>query len=130
MRSTILLAEDDAAVLKMTKLRLEHEGFEVVTATDGEEALTQIAANGNIDLILLDVKMPRLDGFQVCSRLKERSATAKIPIIVLTASETLWSRLVDRCIELGITDWLKKPFRSQELLEKIHKALGNQREEK
>ena len=119
----ILLAEDDAGVRKMVTIRLTFEGFEVVQSADGEEALQQVAAAGGVDLILLDIKMPKLDGFQVCERLKAAPATAKIPIIVFTASSIHWQQLTDRCIELGVTDYLRKPFRSQELLERVRKAL-------
>lgn len=126
MSRRILLAEDDLSVVKMTKLRLEHEGFEVVVAKDGEEALDE-AAGLKIDLILLDVRMPKLDGFEVCQRLKADTHTAKIPIIVFTASTARWSQMADRCIELGVVDWLKKPFRSQDLLDKIRRALRMER---
>jgi len=122
----ILLAEDDTSVLKMTRLRLEHEGFEVLVATDGEEALQQMADAGEVDLVLLDVRMPKLDGFQVCKRLREDPQTMRIPIIVFTASVTQLQRLTDQCIELGVTGWLRKPFRSKDLMDKIHEALGEE----
>ena len=126
---SILLAEDDPAVLKMTKLRLEHEGFRVLTATDGQQALDCLKHRGAVDLILLDVRMPKLNGFQVCKRLKADPQTARIPIVVFTASSSNWQHIMDQCLELGIADWLKKPFRSEELLGKIHHALGDQRGE-
>jgi CheY-like chemotaxis protein len=124
MKRQILLAEDDQAVLKMTKLRLEHEGFEVVVATNGEEAVRQ-ALGHHAALILLDIRMPKLDGYEVCRQLRQAPITAKTPIIVFTGSTAQWQKLTDRCIELGITDWLKKPFRSKDLLEKVHRALGD-----
>ena len=77
-----------------------------------------------MDLILLDLKLPKLDGFEVCRRLKADPATATIPIVVFTGTEEYSRGLADRCVELGIAEWLKKPFRSQELLEKIQRALG------
>ena len=120
----ILLAEDDVAVLKMTQLRLAHAGFEVVTAVDGEDALQRVLQDGTIQLVLLDLKMPKLDGFEVCQRLKAEPRTATIPIILFTASSVHWNSITDKCIELGVTDWLKKPFQSTELLEKIRRALG------
>jgi CheY-like chemotaxis protein len=126
-KGRILLADDDPSILKMTKLRLEHEGYEVVVASDGEEVLTQVAASGAIDLILLDLKMPKLNGLETCKRLKANPATAPIPIIIFTASETFVEHLTDLCCELGATDCLKKPFRSQELLEKIGKVIDNER---
>jgi CheY-like chemotaxis protein len=122
-RRRVLLAEDDQAVLKMTRLRLEHEGFDVVCATNGEEALKQAAVQDDIVLALVDIRMPKLDGFQVCKRMKEDPKTTHIPIIVFTASVSQLQRLTDRCIELGVAGWLRKPFRSKDLMEKIHHAL-------
>ncbi len=123
-RKRILLAEDDPSILKMTKLRLEYEGFDVIVATDGSQAIEQAMANGGLDLILMDIRMPKLDGLQVCQHLKADPATANIPIIVFTASTGRWQSLADRCLELGVEDWLKKPFTSRELLGKIHRVLG------
>jgi CheY-like chemotaxis protein len=125
MKQRILVAEDDPSILKMMKLRLEYEGFEVVLTVDGEQAFNQATADGVIDLILLDIKMPKLDGFEVCKRLKADPVTAKIPIILFTASEAHWLKLADRCIELGVADWIRKPFRSEDLLAKIRKVLKN-----
>lgn len=123
-KKRILFAEDDPSVLKVTKARLEAEGYEVLPATDGAEALKLAGTGGTIDLILLDIKMPKMDGFQVCNRLKVNPQTAKIPIIIFTASETHWKMLADKCIELGLEDWILKPFQTKVLLEKIRRAFG------
>ena len=125
-KKRILLAEDDRPVLTMTKLRLEHEGFEVIVAMDGQEALAQVQAVKGIDLILMDVKMPKLNGLQVCERLKAQPATAKIPVIIFTATLSQWQHITDQCLELGVTDWLKKPFRSEDLIQRIYRALGEE----
>ena len=122
-RPRILLAEDDASVLKMTRLRLEHEGFDVIVATNGEEALKQVDQYADISLALVDVRMPKLDGFQVCKRMKADPKSMHIPIIVFTASVSQLQRLTDRCIELGVSGWLRKPFRSKDLMDKIHQLL-------
>ena len=127
MKRRILLADDDPTVLKITAVRLESEGFEVVTALDGEEALKQVSTQPAFDLFLIDVKMPKLDGFQLCERLKGNPATAQIPIILFTGSTDRWQGLTDQCIQLGVADWLKKPFRTKELLEKVHHVLGDER---
>lgn len=120
----VLVAEDDPSVLKMTKLRLEHEGYRVIVASDGQEALDRATGDDlKIDLILLDVRMPKLDGFQVCQRLKEQPSTRDIPIVVFTASESNMRHLANRCLELGISGWLKKPFRSSDLMDHVHRAL-------
>ena len=123
MRKRILLADDEVTLLKIIKLRLEHEGFGVITAVDGEEALTH-AFSKPVDLMLLDIKMPKLDGFEVCKRLKENPVTQKIPLILFTASSARWQNITEKCAELGVADCLKKPFQSKELIEKINQALG------
>ena len=119
----ILIAEDDPSVLKVTRLRLEHEGYEVVSATDGEDALRQMEAHPPIHLVLLDVKMPKMNGYQVCQRLKKNPATKHIPIIVFSASKSYLTQLADQCIEIGANDWIRKPFKTQDLLEKIRYVL-------
>ena len=123
-KKRILIGEDDPSVLKMTTLRLEHEGYEVIPTMDGDGVLQQAEGAPPIHLILLDVKMPKRNGYDVCRILKRQPATAKIPVIVFTASESQGSMLTDRCIEVGAADWLKKPFRTHELMAKIHRALG------
>ena len=119
----ILIAEDDPSILKMTRLRLEHEGFEVLTATDGEEALHQAVEQLPIHVILLDIRLPKLTGYEVCRTLKRHPTTAQIPVIVFSASESQMQHLADRCVEVGASDWIKKPFRTAELLAKIRRAL-------
>jgi len=122
-KKRILLVEDDPVVLKVTKRRLEHEHFAVVTAVDGEEAVTRATANGPVDLVLLDLKLPKFDGFEVCKRLKANPATAAVPIIIFTASSVSWQRLIDQCVDLGVTALIRQPFQSEELLKKIRQAL-------
>ncbi len=126
MKKRILLADDEVSILEATKRRLEHEGYEVTTATDGEEVLEEAFdfEEGGFDLILLDIKMPKLDGFQVVKKLKENPSTDKIPIILFTASSARWEALLAKCVELGITDFLKKPFQSKELVARVRHVLG------
>ncbi len=126
-KGCILLADDDPSVRKMTTVRLEHEGYEVIVASDGEEVLTQVAANAAVDRILLDLKMPKLNGLEVCRRLKANPATATIPVVIFTASEGFLERLADLCLELGASDWIRKPFRSPDLLGKIRKLVDARR---
>jgi len=125
-KKRILIADDDLSILKMTKFRLEHEGYEVVAVTDGEEALHQAEAQLPIHLFLVDIKMPKLNGYELCLALKQRAATVDIPVIVFTGSESQIQRLSNKCIEAGATDWIKKPFLSRDLMEKIHRALGEE----
>ena len=121
----VLVGEDDQSVLKVTKARLEHEGYEVIEAIDGE-AILRHATDDAVQVILLDVWLPKGNGYEICRALKRSSATRHIPVIIFTASESQMQKLADRCIEAGATDWIKKPFRTAELLEKIHHALQSQ----
>ncbi len=125
-RKRILIGEDDPSILRMTRLRLQHEGFDVLEACDGQAVLDQAEAEPVIHLILLDIKMPKLNGYEVCRRLKAGPGTARIPVIVFSASETQLQHLANRCIEAGAADWIKKPFRTKDLLGKIHRALGEE----
>lgn len=122
----ILIGEDDESILKVTRYRLEHEGYQVLEAADGEAVLHQVSTAGPVHLILLDIKMPRLNGYEVCRQLKQNPATSQIPVIVFTASESQLTRLADRCIEAGASDWIKKPFRTKDLMQKIHRILGEE----
>jgi DNA-binding response OmpR family regulator len=121
----ILIGDDEVNVLKVTKTRLEHEGYEVVTAADGEQVLERALAE-KIHLILLDVKMPKMNGLDVCRALKRRAETEAIPVIVYSGSEGLVQSLADRCIDIGAAGWLVKPFKTSELLGKIRGALNEE----
>ena len=122
-KKRILIVEDDPSVLKMTSIRLRHEGYDVLTATDGESALSTIDQDPQIHLILLDVRLPKIDGYEVCRTVKRQPATMHIPVIIFSASESQLGRLADRCIEAGAVDCIRKPFQTRELLGKIHRAL-------
>ena len=123
-KKRILLVDDEPPVLKVTKLRLEHEGYEVVTAIDGEEVVEKVLSQGmGFDLILLDLKLPKLDGFRVCERLKKNPEASKIPVIVFTASSASWQQLTDQCVDLGIADKIRKPFQTKDLLSKIRRVM-------
>lgn len=125
-KKRILIAEDNPSILRMTQVRLEHEGYDVVTASDGEAAVAQACAQAPVHLILLDIKLPKLNGYDVCRALKQREGTTGIPVIVFSASESQIQYLADRCIEVGAADWIRKPFRTKDLLMKIHRALGEE----
>ena len=124
MKKRILVVDDEAGVLKVTKFRLEHEGYEVLVAYDGQDAVDRANTDLPIHLILLDLRMPKLNGYEVCQALKRQSKTSEIPVIIFSASDQVLQRLADRCIELGASDWIKKPFHTAELMAKIHRALG------
>ncbi|UCE62155.1 MAG: response regulator transcription factor [Phycisphaerales bacterium] len=116
--ATILVAEDEPDMAKGLRDNLEFEGYTVVTAEDGEAALTAVAES-NPDLVLLDLMMPKVDGLQVCHQIRQRGLT--IPILMLTAR----SQEIDivRGLEVGADDYITKPFNIRELLARVKAAL-------
>lgn len=116
MTARILVVDDVPANVKLLEARLRAEYYEVVTATDGYEAL-EISENSNIDVILLDVMMPGLDGFEVCRRLKSRAATAHIPVILVTALDQDSDRITG--LNFGADDFLTKPVNDLQLLARV-----------
>ena len=112
----ILVVDDEPNLLHSLAYSLRREGYEVSTAVDGEEALA-LAGHQNPDAVVLDVMLPKLDGFEVCRRLR---AASTVPILMLTAKDSEIDRVVG--LELGADDYLTKPFSMRELLARI-KAL-------
>ena len=106
--STILLVDDDEAVRKVLSFPLERDGYEVIQAVDGEEALERFGAN-SIDLVVLDIMLPKLDGLEVCRQLRARSS---VPIIMLTARDDELDKVLG--LELGADDYVTKPFSIRE----------------
>jgi DNA-binding response OmpR family regulator len=113
----ILVVDDDEVTLDFVELGLRYEGFEVVRALDGIEALKQ-AERRRMDLIVLDLNLPLLDGVEVCRRLRQRDTT---PIIMLTARADVDERVAG--LEVGADDYLPKPFKFKELLARIKAVL-------
>lgn len=122
-KKRILLGDDEVHICKLTKARLEHEGYEVVTAMDGEEVLRKANENLPIHCFILDVWMPKLNGYELCRILKNDAKTASVPVIMFTASEAEHKNLADRCIEAGAAGWIRKPFRAKELIRMIEDAM-------
>jgi PAS domain S-box-containing protein len=120
--------DDTAESLRVLTGILQPEGYSVRPANSGKLALASIAARPP-DLILLDIRMPDLDGFEVCRRLKEEEATRKIPVIFLSAASDLADRLDG--LRLGAVDYVTKPFQREELLARVrtHLELGRLRED-
>ncbi len=118
----ILIVEDNPDLRKITRLRLEQAGFEVLEAQDGEEAIEQLS-HGSIDLILLDMKIPKRSGEEVCRMVKADPHTAHLPIILYSATEPYVSYLPSLATELDVSGWIRKPYRWEELFGKIQHAL-------
>lgn len=116
MTARILVVDDIPASLKLLQARLEAEYFEVVTATAGAEAV-EVCENGRVDVVLLDIMMPEMDGFEVCRRLKENPQTAHIPVVMVTALDQVTDRI--RGLEAGADDFLTKPVNDLQLLTRV-----------
>ena len=113
----ILVVDDEARMVRFIQLNLEHDGFQVISAYNGREALEQVRSQLP-NLILLDVMMPDLDGFEVLERIREQSA---VPIIMLTAKGEEDDRV--RGLELGADDYITKPFSPRELVSRVRAVL-------
>ena len=118
----ILVADHDGDVRELVVFRLERAGYRVVTAADGQEAV-EVALERSPDVCVIDVMMPKLDGYQVTERLRSSPGLAEVPIVLLTAS--VEDAAVSRGFEVGASDYIKKPFGPHELLERIAAALGS-----
>ncbi|MBQ9343284.1 MAG: response regulator transcription factor [Clostridia bacterium] len=117
MAKRILLVDDEPLIIKGLKYTLEQEGYETISAMDGEEALNIFFSN-SIDLILLDVMLPKLDGIQVCQRIRESS---NVPIIMLTAKGEDMDKILG--LEYGADDYMTKPFNILEVKARIKNIL-------
>ncbi len=123
----VLVADDDQDIVSFISVNLEIEGFEVVTASDGEDALKK-AHDSHPDLVLLDVMMPKIDGYEVCQRLRADIATKHLPIIMLTAKSLSADKVVG--LTAGADDYMIKPFDPVELLARVKSTLRRSREMK
>ena len=119
-KSTILVVDDNPQNLELLQAYLEDLGCEVISAKDGVEAM-QAVTDGKPDLILLDIMMPKMSGFEVCRRLKEKRATAGIPIVMITALNELGD--IERAVAAGTDDFLSKPINKLELLTRVKSLL-------
>jgi DNA-binding response OmpR family regulator len=120
-RPLVLVADDDPDILSLVTLRLERDGYEVIGAPDGERAVEE-ALERTPDLALIDVSMPKLDGYEVTQRLRQHEPTSAIPIILLTAR--VQDSDVARGIEVGADDYVKKPFSTADRRTRVQAALG------
>ena len=128
VKPKILVVDDEPEAVELLEFNLKQAGYAVTTAGDGAEALKK-ARTQSPDMIVLDVMLPEMDGFEICKSLRLDSTTAKIPIIMLTAKAAEIDRVLG--LELGADDYLTKPFSPRELLLRIKKILARgQTEEK
>ncbi len=116
----ILIADDTPQAAELLEAYLSGPEYDLEFASDGEETLQRVAAN-RPDLILLDVMMPRLSGFEVCKRLRADPATRDIPILMITALDQPLD--VERAVEAGTDDFLSKPISQAELLHRVRSLL-------
>ncbi|MNW29813.1 Response regulator MprA [compost metagenome] len=124
MRSRILIIDDDDKIVSMLRRGLTFDGYEVTTASNGAEGLTQMLAQ-EPDLLVLDVMMPQVDGFEVCRRL--RAAGSTVPILMLTAKDEVENRV--KGLDTGADDYLVKPFALEELLARVRALLRRKSEQ-
>jgi DNA-binding response OmpR family regulator len=120
-RPLVLVADDDPDIRSLVALRLERSGYDVVAASDGEQALAAALEQG-LDLALIDVMMPKLDGYEVTERLRQLEATRHLPVILLTAR--VQESDIARGVEAGADDYVKKPFSTSELRDRVQAVLG------
>jgi len=119
-KPTVLVAEDESALVTLLRYNLEREGYRVLEARDGEEAML-VAAEEQPDLVVLDWMLPQLSGIEVCRRLRGRQETRNVPIIMLTARGEESDRI--RGLDTGADDYLTKPFSMTELLARLRAVM-------
>jgi DNA-binding response OmpR family regulator len=121
MERTVLIIEDEKLIIVSTQMVLEAAGFRVESATNGEDGIAK-AKSLTPDLILLDIMMPGIDGWETLTRLKRDQETAGIPVIIFTAREH--ARGHQKSAEMGAADYFRKPFEPDELIELVEKHVG------
>ena len=119
-KKRILLVEDEPDLIKLTIFRLKKAGYEVIISTDGRQGL-ETADKKKPDLILLDLGLPVIDGYEVCRRLKSDEKLKDIPVLIMTAST---ERIKDKVKEIGADGYVLKPFEPKDLFLAIKKFLG------
>jgi PleD family two-component response regulator len=125
MTAKILVAEDDQEILELIKFTLTSEHYHVIWAEDGETAY-KLAVSENPDLVMLDVNMPKLSGFEVCEKIRENPSTSLTPIIILTSLSKTKDRITG--IKLGADEYMTKPFEPVELVVRVEGLLRRTRE--
>ncbi|MCG3204723.1 MAG: Alkaline phosphatase synthesis transcriptional regulatory protein PhoP [Elusimicrobia bacterium] len=120
-KQKILVVEDEPDIADGLKLRLDMAGYDVVLAADGQDGILK-AKNEKPDLVVLDLMIPKMDGYEVCRILRSSAFTKTTPILILTALQMVGD--IDKAFEVGANDYLSKPFTNERLLAKITKLLN------
>ncbi len=123
-KGKILVVDDEVNITQILEFSIGAEGYEVITAANGEEAIDK-ARHEQPDLIILDIMMPKIDGYEACRILKANPLTKGIPVVLLTAK----GRDIDKRLgyEVGATDYIIKPFSPNKLVDRIHQLLVGSR---
>ena len=122
MPKKILIVDDEPSIIVPVQFLMEQNGYDVMVAFSGEEAM-EIIAEKKVDLILLDIMLPIIDGFEVCQRIRENPQWNKIIIILLTALGS--DANVEKGLSLGADAYITKPFSNVDIVEKVKELLGN-----
>lgn len=122
MAKRILVVDDEPDIMEVATVRLRHLGYDIIPAVDAEEAMA-ILKKGTFDLILLDLLLPKMQGDELCKKLKSDKKYKGIPVILFTAS-AIRPAIPEKVKEMGADDCIIKPFEPEELLEKVRKFIG------
>lgn len=120
MKKKILIVDDDADIVDLLKAILEMKGYEIIEAFDGREAIEK-AYERKPDLILLDIMMPVMDGWEVCQRLKACKKTSHLPVAIVTTRDGRSDR--KRAVKEGVADYITKPFQPDDFMQRIKRVL-------
>ena len=124
MEKKILIIEDDPATSRLVDYSLRHEGYQVIKASNGLEGVRK-ALSESPDLVILDVMLPGMDGFEICHRLKSEPATAQLPILMFSAKAQEIDK--DTGIKVGVDDYLTKPAAPSEIVSRVEKLLAKKK---
>ena len=117
----ILICDDDPVILRLLQVNLELEGYDVLLAHHGEHAI-EVATAERPDLVILDIMMPKLDGYQTCERLKASDKTKEIPVVFLSAKAQQTD--IERGKEFGVAEYLTKPFDPNDLIDVVERLIN------
>ena len=120
-KQKILIVDDDETILEILKQTLSENGYDHVSAEDGEAALTQLQSNDNIDAVILDILMPKMDGRETLKEIKNDDKAKHLPILMLTGENSLAD--VSECLTLGANEYMVKPFESDIVISRLQKIL-------